>query len=278
MATAVKQDSAHQQPNGNLAPEPDVEESGGSRRWILLTLVAVLVAIGLTWGYRQWSYGRAHESTDDAAIDGHLVPVLAKVSGYVQIVHVSDNDHVREDSLLVQIDPEEYRVKLSQAEADLAAARASAGTRSTGGQAQAAVSQATGQRASLDAQIQAARANETKAKQDLARMEDLAAKQVISKMQLDAPRRRPQRPTLSRCNRRRPQRGARSKAPKRASVSPTRGSRRHKQRVTTRRFSFRTLACTRRSRGLCRESRSSRASSSKPVSRCSRSSPTLGSS
>jgi membrane fusion protein (multidrug efflux system) len=50
------------------------------------------------------------------------------------------------------------------------------------------VSQATGQRASLDAQIQAARANETKAKQDLARMEDLAAKQVISKMQLDGAR------------------------------------------------------------------------------------------
>jgi membrane fusion protein (multidrug efflux system) len=188
MATAVKQDPAQQQTNGNLAPEPDVEESGGSRRWILLVLVAVLVAVGLTWGYRQWSYGRAHESTDDAAIDGHLVPVLAKVSGYVQTVHASDNEHVKEDSLLVQIDPEEYRVKLSQAEADLAAARATAGGRNTGGQAQAAVSQATGQRASLDAQIQAARANETKAKQDLARMEDLAAKQVISKMQLDGAR------------------------------------------------------------------------------------------
>ena len=50
------------------------------------------------------------------------------------------------------------------------------------------MSQATGQRASLDAQIQAARAHETQAKQDLARMEDLAAKQVISKMQLDGAR------------------------------------------------------------------------------------------
>jgi membrane fusion protein (multidrug efflux system) len=188
MATAVKQDTAQQQTNGNLTPAPDVEEAGGSRRWILLTVVAVLVVLGLIWGYRQWSYGRAHESTDDASIDGHLVPVLAKVSGYVEFVHASDNEHVKADSLLVQIDPEEYRVKLSQAEADLAAARATAGGRNTGGQAQAAVSQATGQRASLDAQIQAARANETKAKQDLARMEDLAAKQVISKMQLDGAR------------------------------------------------------------------------------------------
>src|SRR5499427_2532864 len=189
MATAVKQDPAQQKTNDGRPPELDeVEESGGSRRWILLALVGVLVAVGLTWGYRQWSYGRAHESTDDAAIDGHLVPVLAKVSGYVQAVHASDNDQVKEDSLLVQIDPEEYRVKLSQAEADLAAARAAAGGTHTGGQARAAVQQATGQRASLDAQIQAAKANETKAKQDLARMEDLAAKQVVSKMQLDAAR------------------------------------------------------------------------------------------
>jgi membrane fusion protein (multidrug efflux system) len=188
MATAVKQDPGQQQQqmNGDIAPE--IEESGGSRRWILLTLVAVLVAVGLTWGYRQWSYGRSHQSTDDAAVDGHLVPVLAKVSGYVQSVSVSDNDHVKEDSLLVQLDPAEYRVKVAQAEADLAAARATAGGRSSGGQARAAVGQATGQRASLDAQIQAARANETKAKQDLARMEDLAAKQVVSKMQLDAAR------------------------------------------------------------------------------------------
>jgi membrane fusion protein (multidrug efflux system) len=193
MATAVKQDAAQhpqQQPqapmSGDIAPQ--AEEAGGSRRWILLTLVGVLVVVGATWGYRQWSYGRAHQSTDDAAVDGHLVPVLAKVSGYVQSVSVSDNDHVKADSLLVQIDPEEYRVKLAQAEADLAAARATAGGRTSGGQARAAVDQATGQRGSLDAQIDAARANETKAKQDLARMEELAAKQVVSKMQLDAAR------------------------------------------------------------------------------------------
>jgi membrane fusion protein (multidrug efflux system) len=90
--------------------------------------------------------------------------------------------------LLVQIDPSEYRVRLAQAEADLAAARAAAGGTGSNGQAQAAVEQASGQRAALDAQITAARANETKARQDLARMEELAAKQVVSKMQLDAAR------------------------------------------------------------------------------------------
>lgn len=183
MATAVKQDVEHVEQRPAAAPPA----KSGKRR-IVLPIVLVLAALGAVWAFKHWSYGRAHESTDDAAIDGHFVPVLAKVSGYVQLVSVGDNDHVKADSLLVQIDPSEYRVRLAQAEADLAAARATAGGAGTNGQAQAMVEQATGQRASLGAQIDAARANEVKARQDLARMEELAAKQVISKMQLDAAR------------------------------------------------------------------------------------------
>src|SRR6185437_1907914 len=183
MATALKQD-----PDSRSRPEASPEAPAGGRRRIVLPIVIALVALGALWGIKQWTYGRGHESTDDAAVDGHLVPVLAKVGGYVQAVTVSDNDHVRADSLLVQIDPSEYKVRLAQAEADLAAARASAGGAGSNGQAQAMVEQASGQRASLDAQITAARANETKAKQDLARMQELADKQVVSKMQLDAAR------------------------------------------------------------------------------------------
>jgi membrane fusion protein (multidrug efflux system) len=178
MATALKQDGEQRGPS----PEPEAKPAGGKRRFVL-PIVLVLVAIGAIWAFKQWSYGRVHESTDDAAVDGHLVPVLAKVSGYVQTVTVNDNDPVKQDSLLVQIDPTEYRVKLAQAQADLAAAQASTGGT---GQAQSMVRQVTGQRSSLDAQIAAARANETKAHADLARFEDLAAKQIVSKMQLDA--------------------------------------------------------------------------------------------
>jgi membrane fusion protein, multidrug efflux system len=182
MATALKQDV-----DGRGVNEAPEKPSGGKRKFVL-PIVIVLVALGAIWAVKTWSYGRAHESTDDAAVDGHLVPVLAKVSGYVQIVTASDNDRVRADSLLVQIDPTEYKVRMAQAQADLAAAQASAGGAGTNGQAEAAVEQATGQRASLDAQIVAARANETKARQDLARMEELVRNQVVSRMQLDAAR------------------------------------------------------------------------------------------
>ena len=155
MATVLKQDAEQR----DIPAAPAAQKEKGGRRRVVLPVLIVLAALGALWAFKQWSYGRGHESTDDAAIDGHLIPVLAKVSGYVQAVTVSDNDHVRGDSLLVQIDPSEYRVRVAQAEADLAAAQASAGGAGSNGQAQAIVEQATGQRASLSAQITAARAN-----------------------------------------------------------------------------------------------------------------------
>src|SRR4029079_7962735 len=183
MATAIKSDPAR-----GLAPVVERPKAAGGKRRFVLPIVGILALLGVFWAAKQWTYGRSHASTDDAAGDGHLIPVLAKVSGYVQAVNANDNDHVRADSVVVRIDQSEYKTRLAQADADVAAARAAAGTSGGGGQAQAVVQQASGQRASLDAQITAAKANETKAKQDLARTEDLAGKQVVSKMQLDGAR------------------------------------------------------------------------------------------
>ena len=49
----------------------------------IIPIIAILVLAGLFWFGKQWWYGRAHESTDNAQVDGHLVPVLAKVGGFL---------------------------------------------------------------------------------------------------------------------------------------------------------------------------------------------------
>ncbi len=142
----------------------------------------------LGWGVSKWHYARTHASTDDAQVDGHIIPVLARVGGYITLVEVSDNDSVRAGQWLAQIDDAVYKVQLAQADADLAAAQAAVGGRGAIGQARAEVATAAGQRAALDAQIAAARATATKARSDLSRIEELAAKQIVSKQQLDAAR------------------------------------------------------------------------------------------
>ncbi len=155
------------------------------RRFVIPIVALLVIAVGV-WGVQRWNYGRAHESTDNAQVDGHLVPVLAKVGGYVAAVNVVENQHIDQGQLLVQIDESEYRVRLAQASAELAAAQAGVGSNGTTGQAEAAVQTASGQRSVLDAQVAAAQAAVTKAQADLSRMSELAAKEIVSRQQLDA--------------------------------------------------------------------------------------------
>ncbi len=161
-------------------------EKTTTRKKIIVVVIGIVVVIALIWGIKTFLYSRGHETTDNAQIDGHIVPVLAKVGGYVTAVLVQDNDSVRQSQSLVRIDDSEYKVRVAQAEADLAAAQSTAGGRQFTGQSQALVATATGNRSAADAQIQAALANQQKANADLARMRDLAAKQIVSAQQVDA--------------------------------------------------------------------------------------------
>lgn len=164
-------------PEGVQAPQP-----APRRRLILIVLGALGVLVALVAGVRALRYAHAHESTDDAQVDGHIVPVLARVGGYVSQVAVEDNATVREGALLVRIDSTEYAIRLAQADADVGAATAAVG------QAQAAIESASQQRAAAQSQVEAARAAADRARADLARAQELAATQVVSRQQLDAAR------------------------------------------------------------------------------------------
>src|SRR6266550_908037 len=187
MATALETEApAPNQPSRNGRSAASTTEKSSSKKKFVLPIAGVAALLVLFWAFQKISYGRSHQSTDNAQVDGHIVPVLAKVGGYVKTVNVSENDHVNSGQLLVQLDDADYVVRLQQAQADLAAAEATAGGGGFSGQAQSQVQSAAGQRAALDAQIGAARANANKADQDLARARELAAKQIISNQQLDA--------------------------------------------------------------------------------------------
>ena len=156
------------------------------RRVIAIGIGAVIAILALSWGGEKYLYSRGHQSTDDAAVDGHIIPVVAKVGGYVTRVSVSENDHVAEGQLLVQLDTAELAVKLSQANADVAAARAAAGGPGVTGQAEAQVETAAGQQGALQAQVAAARVEVNRTQDDLRRMQELAAKQIVSQQTLNA--------------------------------------------------------------------------------------------
>jgi membrane fusion protein (multidrug efflux system) len=89
-------------------------------------VLAGLAALVLTGAVLYWVHSSAHEFTDDAAIEAHVLPVSSKVTGQILEVNVDDNQHVEKGALLARIDPRDYQVKLDQTEAEFAAAKAEA--------------------------------------------------------------------------------------------------------------------------------------------------------
>ena len=87
-------------------------------------ILIVLIAVATVWYF----YGRGSEDTDDAQVDGHLVPVASRIDGTIQAVHVDDNQTVSAGQLLVELDPKDNEVALHQAKAqyDQAAAQLTA--------------------------------------------------------------------------------------------------------------------------------------------------------
>lgn len=87
----------------------------------IILVVVILCAAGAFY-YEHNMAGR--ESTDDARFDAYIVPISAKVSGYVKELDVTDNEAVKAGKPLLAIDPVDYQLAVDKATADVKAAQA----------------------------------------------------------------------------------------------------------------------------------------------------------
>lgn len=187
------------------SPPSDYRRQGflqsNPRARVFLIIAAIVVIVG---GIFAWRYFSSYESTDDAEVDGHLMPLSARISGYVLKVNVDDNQFVHKGDVLVVIDPRDYQTALDQARANLASAEATARSLninvpvtsvSTTSQissseadvdnAQAGIVAARQQYDAAQADLLQAQANNVKAQNDLVRYKQLVDKQEISQQLYD---------------------------------------------------------------------------------------------
>ena len=209
-----------------VAEQPDAEAARRPfyKRRSVIIIAAVVLVLGTIFGVRYWLYSRSHESTDDAFIDGHIIQVSPKASGYVAKIYVTDNQQVKEGDLIAELDARDYEVKLQQAKAaleaglakeneaksnvtltratssatvqqaratvqksrsDVASSRAGAASlRSRANEAASAIATAQANLAQTQAQVVAAQADVTRANADVERYRELYAKDEISQQRL----------------------------------------------------------------------------------------------
>jgi membrane fusion protein (multidrug efflux system) len=204
----------NREPSVQLQREPEKQPTTSRwadpkfRRALVWGLAAVaILTIVLIYHY----YNRV--STDDAQVDGHLVPMSSKIYGEIAEVRVDDNQPVKAGQVLVRIDPRDYQARVDQAKAALALAESQAQAAQVGvpltqettesyvssADAQLANAQAeydraktayekdsTAELAFARANVDARQADNDRAQADLARMKPLVQKQEISQQQFDA--------------------------------------------------------------------------------------------
>src|SRR5216683_3363450 len=171
MATTVEP-QVKREAGAKVEPSSAAPAAAGGRRGTVFAIMGVVLLVLVGLGARRWIYGLSHVSTDDAQVDGHIIPILPKVGGFVTEVRVDENRSVKAGDTLVVLDDRDYRARLAQADADLAVALAGVSNRARVGQA--------------EAQVEQAQANALKAHADLDRLRPLALQDIVSKQQLDA--------------------------------------------------------------------------------------------
>jgi membrane fusion protein, multidrug efflux system len=197
--------------DANLRPETHSASPPPSRReeffrkrpqarlWLIVAGIVLVVAIVFAW-----RYFASYESTDDAQVDGHLMPLSARISGYILKVNVNDNQFVQAGTVLAEIDPKDFQVAVDKAQADVADAQATA--KSLGIDVPIASINTTSQVSSSEADVEGARAgviaaqqqydmtnaqltqvsaNNQLAQDDVARYKLLVDKQEIAQRQYD---------------------------------------------------------------------------------------------
>jgi multidrug resistance efflux pump len=88
--------------------------------WIVLTLVLLI----FIW---QLVADRFTPYTDNARVQGIVVPIVPKVSGYIKEVNIGLHSIIESGDVLFQIDKKDYKIAVRKAEADLDMAAQSIG-------------------------------------------------------------------------------------------------------------------------------------------------------
>ncbi len=86
------------------------------RKKIIYSVAIIVFAIGAFFAWRYFRFASSHIQTDDAQVEGNIVPVQGRVGGYIAKVYVEDNQDVKKGQLLVEIDSADLALKVQQAE------------------------------------------------------------------------------------------------------------------------------------------------------------------
>lgn len=87
--------------------------------------ISTVVALAIAGGYFAWNAFH-YENTDDAQVEGHVMPLCPRVNGRIKSVYVNEGQLVHAGEAMMTIDPEDYKIAEVLAQLNLSEALSTA--------------------------------------------------------------------------------------------------------------------------------------------------------
>lgn len=149
------------------------------QKLIYNVLIICFLLGGLIYVCSRFIHLGSVEYTDNAQVKQHITPVNTRVQGFIKEICFEEYQPVHKGDTLVVIEDTEFRLRLAQAEADLA--NALAGQKAT----TAGIATTQNNLSVSDAGIEEARVQMENARRELSRYEKLLAEDAVTKQQYD---------------------------------------------------------------------------------------------
>jgi multidrug resistance efflux pump len=124
----AKRDAAIDSPAPVWSPEPVLRPTSQRRRLRIVPMLITLVAVGAAGalGWAMWNAYMGAPWTRDGTVRAYVVTMAPQVAGQIVELPVADNQFVHKGDLLMVIDPTNYKIAVSLAEAAMQQAQVTA--------------------------------------------------------------------------------------------------------------------------------------------------------
>ena len=150
-----------------------------TRKLVYNTIVIALLIIGIGYVCSRFLHLGSVEYTDNAQVKQHITPVNTRVQGFIQKIYFEEYQPIHKGDTLLVIEDAEFRLRLAQAEADLANALAGQQVTSAG------IATTQNNLTVNDASIEEVRVQRANAERELQRYKKLLEEDAVTRQQYD---------------------------------------------------------------------------------------------
>lgn len=166
-----------------MSEQHTVDAGGGQQRRkknLLVEILAIAFLIaGIVWMVSIFFEWDNRIRTNNAQVDADIASVTSRVPAYIKAIRFEAYSAVHQGDTLVLLDDVEYRIKVQQAEADLAIAKANLAT------IEQAVAVSKSSTTSTQAKLKGNEANLEKAEKNFKRYENMFKDSAVTRNQFD---------------------------------------------------------------------------------------------